>query len=65
MTASLYEGQVNALQKRRETPWPNDERHLPVERRGEGSYGLSRDACGAAPGAGTGLGNVRRHRKSV
>jgi hypothetical protein len=26
---------------------------------------LSRDACGAAPVAGTGLGNVRRHRKSV
>jgi len=41
MTASLYEGQVNALQKRRETPWPNDERHLPVERRGEGSYGVT------------------------
>jgi len=76
MTASLSEGQVNALQKRRETQWPNDERHLPGERRGEGSYGLSCDACGAAPVAdheslarqGTGAASLarhRRHRKSV
>jgi len=46
MTASLYEGQVNALQKRRETQWPNDERHLPVERQGEGSVAW-RMRCGS------------------
>jgi len=60
MTASLYAGHVNALQKRRATPRPNEPRHRPVAWRMRcGAYCRNwcnvRDVAHGAPASATGL----------